>query len=177
MKQRRQKGQSLVEFAFALPVFMMIVFVTIELSLLLVSYYSETRVARESARWLAVHSAATNDNEFADHVVIAMLPGLVKGPWAANAHTNGTAVLPSSYKVGNMNMEFTSCMPNLDVNNGAGTGVCTNPNRVAGSTLYVQMSYDAAGLFFLSQPVWRMGSLTVHLPTTLPIYKVSVMVE
>jgi Flp pilus assembly protein TadG len=171
----RQKGQSMVEFAFALPVFMMIVFVTIELSLLLITYYSETRVARESARWLAVRSAVTNDDELAVHVYNTLLPGLVKSPFVAITH--GTAAVPSRYKVGNMDIEFTPCLPYQDTGNGAGTGVCTHPNRVAGSTLYVQMSYDAAPLFFLSQPNFQLGALAVHLPTQLPAYKVSVMVE
>jgi Flp pilus assembly protein TadG len=175
--KRRQKSQAIVEFALTLPVFMIIVFVTIELSLVLVSYYSETRVARETARWLAVHSSTTNDDELADHVFNTMLPGLVKGPWSATTHVNGTATTPSSYKVGNMSVEFTPCMPNGAVGSGSATGVCTHTSRVAGSTLYVQMSYDAAPLFFLSQPNFRLGSLAVHLPTQLPAYKVSVMVE
>jgi Flp pilus assembly protein TadG len=173
----RQKGQSIVEFAFALPVFMMIVFVTIELSLVLITYYSETRVARETSRWLAVHSAATNDDELADHVYDTMLPGMVKGAWSANTHVNGTASTPSTYTVGNLSLEFTPCMPNGAPTAGNGTGVCTHASRVAGSTLYVQMSYDAAPLLFLAQPNFRLGALTVHLPTQLPVYKVSVMVE
>jgi Flp pilus assembly protein TadG len=45
-----EKSQALVEFAIALPVFVMVVFMTIELALLFVACYSETSMARESAR-------------------------------------------------------------------------------------------------------------------------------
>ena len=40
---RRQPSQALVEFAITMPLFMMFVFVVIELSLIFVAYYSETR--------------------------------------------------------------------------------------------------------------------------------------
>jgi hypothetical protein len=172
----RQRSQSLVEFAFALPVFMLLVFVTIELALVLVSYYSETHMARETSRWLAVHSAFTNDNELADQVSSTMLPGLVNGDWSAKPHTNGTATTPSHYVVGAMTVDFSACMPNGDVNNGAGTGICTNTNRIGGSTLYVQMSYDVSNILFLPT-TFRFGSLSVSLPTALPVYRVSTMVE
>lgn len=172
----RQRSQSLVEFAFAMPVFMLLVFVTIELALVLVSYYSETHMARETSRWLAVHSGATNDNELADQVHNSMLPGMVNSDWHARAHTNGNASTPSAYVIGGMTVDFTACMPNGDTANGAGTGVCTNPNRVAGSTLFVQMSYDVAPLLFLPTE-FHFGGLTVTLPTRLPVYRVSTMVE
>ena len=172
------KGQALVEFAFALPMFMMLVFVTIELSLVLLSYYSETRMARETARWLAVHSGTTNDNELADHVRDTMLPGLAGGSWSVV--TYGTSSTPSKYTVGHMTVEFTPCMPNGTTPGTAaaasGSATCTNTNRVAGSTLYVQMSYDVSPVLFLPT-TFQFGSLKTTLPTTLPVYKVSVMVE
>jgi hypothetical protein len=172
----RQRSQSLVEFAFALPVFMLLVFVTIELALVLVSYYSETHMARETSRWLAVHSAFTNDNELADRVSSTMLPGLVNGDWHASTPIHGTSTAPSHYVIGGMTVDFTACMPKGAVNSGSGTGICTNPNRIGGSTLYVQMSYDVSNVLFLPT-TFRFGSLTVSLPTVLPVYRVSTMVE
>jgi Flp pilus assembly protein TadG len=172
----RQRSQSLVEFAFTLPVFMLLVFVTIELGLVFISYYSETHMARETSRWLAVHSATTNDNELADQVSSTMLPGLVNGDWHSSLPTNGNSTTPSEYYIGRMTVDFTACMPNGAVNNGAGTGICTNTNRIGGSTLYVQMSYDVSNLLFLPT-TFHFGSLTVSLPTALPVYRVSTMVE
>jgi Flp pilus assembly protein TadG len=168
------KGQALVEFAITLPLFMVFVFVTIELALLFVAYYSETRMARETTRWLAVHSRTTNDDELAAHVQSTMLSGLITG--VPTRLVTGDATTQSEYKVGNMTIDFTPCMPYLDVNNAAGTGVCTHTDRVAGATLSVQMSYDARPMLFLPTS-FRMGSVTARLPTGLPAYKVSVMTE
>jgi Flp pilus assembly protein TadG len=176
--QTQERGQALVEFAFALPMFMMLVFVTIELGLVMVSYYSETRMARETARWLAVHSSATNDNELADHVRDTMLPGLAGGAWTSVQY--GTASVPSRYTVGRMTVEFSPCLPNGSTagtaSAAAGSGTCTHANRVAGATLYVQMSYDVTPILFL-QTNFQIGPLRTTLPTQLPVYKVSVMVE
>jgi Flp pilus assembly protein TadG len=170
----RHKGQALVEFAMTLPLFMVFVFVTIELALVFVSYYSETRMTRETTRWLAVHSNNTNDSELALHVQTTMLPGLVG---AIPVRTViGDATTPTTYTVGNMTVQFTPCLPYLDTTNAAGTGVCTDLNRVAGSTLFVQMTYDVRQLLFLPTN-FRIGSATARLPTALPPYKVSIMVE
>jgi Flp pilus assembly protein TadG len=165
--RKRQGGQALVEFAFTLPMFMLLVFSTIELALVFVTYYSETHMARETSRWLAVHSATTSDSALADQVHNTMLPGLVNG--SSTLVRTGDASNPSEYKVGGMTVDFTSCLPN-------GSGVCTNPSRVAGATLYVQMSYDISPLLFLPTR-FTLGSLSVTLPTSLPVYKVSTMVE
>jgi Flp pilus assembly protein TadG len=170
----RQKGQALVEFALTLPLFMVFVFVTIELALVFVSYYSETRMTRETTRWLAVHSTSTNDSELAAHVQSTMLPGLV-GATPVRTVT-GDAATPTTYTVGNMSVQFTPCLPYLDTTNATGTGVCTHLNRVAGATLFVQMTYDVRQLLFLPTN-FRLGSVTAQLPTALPPYKVSVMVE
>lgn len=174
----RQRSQSIVEFAITIPVFMLVVFVTIELALVLFSYYSETRMARETGRWLAVHSATTNDQELADHVLQTMLPGLIKADWRNNAaeNTTGTTATASHYRVGNMTVDFTSCMAASSGGAASTTAVCDNANRVAGSTLYVQMSYNVSNLLFLPT-TFRIGSLQTTLPTSLPPYKVSVMVE
>jgi len=162
---RRADAQSIVEFAITLPLFAVLVFVVIQLSLVFISYYSETRMARETARWLAVHSATTTDDRVASHIQSTMLPGLVSG--TPNV-TFGTGSVDASAIVGQMHVQYTPCVTN-------GT-VCTDANRASGSTLYVQMDYDMSNLLFLPSQ-FRFGSLSVAIPTALPAYRVYVMVE
>jgi Flp pilus assembly protein TadG len=160
---RRENGQALVELALVLPLFMLFVFVTIQLSLVFVAYYSETRMARETARWLAINSSST-DLEVAQHVQNTMLPGLVNGAPGTSAGDTTNA----KYPVGKMTVTFTAC--------GASTPPCTHVNRAPGATLYVDMSYDVRNLLFLPS-TFRLGTLSISLPTTLPAYRVYVMVE
>ena len=86
---------------------------------------------------------------------------------ASPSCTNGCA----EYTVGGMDVQFTPC--NFDSNN----GVCTNANRASGQTLYVQLQYNiASGVLFLPK-YFHLGNLTVQIPTSLPPYKVYLMVE
>jgi Flp pilus assembly protein TadG len=163
--KQRTKGQALVEFAFTIPVLAVFIFVVIELSLVFITFYSETRMARESARWLAIRSSATTDAAFAAQVQSIMLPGLVGG--APTLVTTGTATIDTEYDVGRMRIKFTPCLMTTN---------CLHAKRAPGETLYVQMTYDVSNLLFLPT-TWRLGQLVVKLPTQLPSYKVSVMVE
>jgi Flp pilus assembly protein TadG len=188
---RRQSGQALVEFALTMPLFVMFVFVVIELALVFVAYYSETRMARETARYLAVHSRLTDDAasrptsclpasppcvpSVLDHINQTMLPGLVGG--TISAVTTDATTGDSVATVGNMHVQWTPCTWNGTVCTYAGQG--TNPAgsaRSAGSTLHVELWYDVSNLLFLPTN-FRLGSLTVAMPTGLPKYRVSVMVE
>jgi Flp pilus assembly protein TadG len=161
--QRQHKGQALVEFALVLPVFVVLVFVTIQLALLFVAYYSETRMARETARWLAIH-ASSADDVVATHVQTTMLPGLITGTPGAPLGDNVNAKV----LVGRMTVTYTAC--------GTSTPPCTESNRAPGATLYVDMSYDISSLLFLPS-TWHFGPLTTTIPTALPAYRVHVMVE
>jgi Flp pilus assembly protein TadG len=166
VRRGRVKGQALVELAITLPLFVMVVFMTIELALLFVAYYSETSMARESARWLAVHSNTTVDDDLAAHVQLTMLPGLVNS--TTHVTTSGTTSVDAVATVGAMTVRYTPCVSNQTV--------CTHNNRVAGATLYVEMSYDVSNLIFLPT-TFRFGSLETNVPTSLPAYRVYVMVE
>jgi Flp pilus assembly protein TadG len=163
--RRRTGGQALVEFALTLPIFALVVFVVIQLSLLFIAYYSETRMARETARWLAIHSSTSTDDSLASHVQSTMLPGLVTGTPSV---TVGTSYVDATATAGQMHVQYTPCVSN-------GT-VCTHTNRAPGATLYVQMTYDVSNLLFLPSQ-FGFGSLSVRLPTALPAYRVYVMVE
>ena len=188
---RNQSGQALVEFSITLPLFVMFVFVVIELALVFVAYYSETRMARETARYLAVHSRLSDDAlsrpaacwpasatcvpSVLDHVQQTMLPGLVGG--TISAVTTDATTGDSVATVGNMTVRWTPCSWNGTVCTYAGQG--TNPAgsaRSPGSTLHVELQYNVSNLLFLPT-TFRMGSLTVAMPTALPPYRVSVMVE
>lgn len=61
-KQRRERGQSLVELAFALPIFLVLVFGIIDFSLGLKSWITITNAAREGARYAAVTCGQAADD-------------------------------------------------------------------------------------------------------------------
>ena len=60
-RARRSKGQSIVEFAFVVPIFLLMVFGLIDFSRLLFSYISLASSTREFARHAAI-SSSTNAN-------------------------------------------------------------------------------------------------------------------
>lgn len=66
-KQRKERGQSLVELAFALPIFLILVMGIVDFSWGLKSWISATNAARESARYGAINcssgAATTTDVE------------------------------------------------------------------------------------------------------------------
>jgi TadE-like protein len=173
-RRERHDGQALVEFALAFPILAIFIFVVIQLALVLVTYYSETRVVRESARWLAVRSQTTDDSVFAQHVQDSLLPGLVgASPTVSVCTADEIAEDPACasdvvYQVGQMRVFFTPCS--------ISSGRCTHTDRYPGKTLHVAMRYNMSNLFFLPTE-FRVGSLSVRLPTQLPKYKASVMVE
>jgi hypothetical protein len=169
LRRQRDGGQSLVEFALALPLLTIFILTVIQLSLVLITYFSETQMARSNARWLAVRAASTSDLQFAQHVQDTMLPGLVgAAPVLVTAGTTGTDTV---YDVGRMRVSFTPCLTPVSPST-----VCPHPERAPGETLHVEMTYNMSNLFFLPTQ-FRMGSLSVTLPTALPPYRVSVMVE
>jgi hypothetical protein len=178
----RQRAQALVEFAFAVPVFALLVFFTIQVGLIFISYYSEVSMARETARWLAVRSATTDDTKLATYVQQHMLPGLIGGaPGVTSPATLSTSAckpsppgpVPSQCDavatVGNMTVRYTPCAPDAN-------SLCAYQQRLTGQTLFVEMSYDVSNLLFLPS-TFRLGPLSTHIPTSLPAYRVSVMAE
>lgn len=52
---RRERGQSLVEFAVILPVLLLIVLGTVDLAIGFKTYIALTNAAREGARWISIH--------------------------------------------------------------------------------------------------------------------------
>jgi hypothetical protein len=166
----RQDGQALMEFALTVPLFALIVMVVIQFGLIFIAYYSETRMTRETARWLAVHSMTTSDGAVGTHVQATMLPGLTGG--TSNVIVGSTAASPTGdavATVGRMSVRYTPCVPDINSN-------CSHANRQTSATLFVQMQYDVGDIIFLPTD-FGFGSLRVTIPTTLPAYKLWVMVE
>jgi len=149
---------------------MLLVFGIIQLSVIFIAYYSETRMARESARWLAINHDSV-DGDLAQHVSDTMLPGLLSG--AITEDSTSTNV-DASYHVGNMNVKFTACNPTITTPTPAGP--CLNTNRASGQTIYVELNYNVSNLIFMPTN-FRLGSLSTSIPTALPAYRVSIMVE
>jgi Flp pilus assembly protein TadG len=163
----RVRGQALVEFALTMPLFMVFVFALVEIALLFIWFYSETSVARDTGRWLAVHGNSS-DASVATHVLQSLPAGMIGAtPVQLVA---GTTTTDTQYRVGNMTVTFTPCLP-------TGTPVtCSHPSRAPGSTLHVQMSYDVSNIIFLPTR-FQLGWMSATIPTTLPPYTVYVMTE
>ena len=155
--KRAQGGQALVEFAFALPLFVLFVFSVIQLSLLFVAYYSETRMARETARWRGHQQRLNRCPGRPTRRRSTMLPGLNNGTPTLCAPAVCSFTTDTVYDVGRMRVQFAPCVPL-----GA---ICSSTTRVAGQTLYVQLSYDVTNLLFLPS-TFRIGYLTTKIPTT-----------
>ncbi len=164
---RRQASQALVEFALALPLFVVFVFSVIQLSLMFIWFYSQTSVVRDTARWVAVHPNSS-DSAVAAYVQQTLLPGMLGG--SPSLVSAGSTTADTAYQVGNMRMWFTPCLP------GGNPTVCTHPRRAAGATLRVQMSYDMANVLVLPS-TFQFGWMSVSLPTSLPSYTMYVMAE
>src|SRR5205085_6401236 len=102
-----------------------------------------------------------------------MLPGLAKGTPAYTADASSDNV-NAYYHVGRMDVKFTACNPATTTPTPAPP--CQNTTRASGKTLYVEMTYNVSNLIFLPTN-FRFGWLQTTIPTTLPPYRVSVMVE
>ena len=199
LTKRGERAQALVEFAFTIPVFALLVMVTIQLGLIFLAYYSQTQMARETARWVAVHTSTTDDTELATYVQTHMLPGLVgastvsvTSPTAATlasatCHPTPPAAAPTTCQsvatVGRMTVRYSPCGPDAnglcaysELPSGQWAANVTRRGRLTSETLYVEMQYDVGNLIFLPTN-FRLGYLTVKIPTTLPAYRVSVLAE
>jgi Flp pilus assembly protein TadG len=56
--RRRQRGQSLAEFALVMPIFLVLVMGIVDFGMGLKSWISITNAAREAARWGAIHCSS-----------------------------------------------------------------------------------------------------------------------
>ena len=175
MMPRAARGQALVEFAFAAPLFVAFVFVIIQIALIFIAYYSTAEIALRGARWLAIHPQST-DAQYGAYLETQLLPGMVGGaPSQVTAGTSANRSIsppdpgtPAEVRLGALTVRYTAC--------GQSGGFCTNVDRSPGSVLFVETRYDVSNWVFLPT-TYNFGLFTFTLPTSLPTYRVNKMVE
>jgi len=142
----RQRGQSLVEFAFTTTIAISVMMAILQISLIIVQQYSAAQVARRTARYLAVNLDATDATVRSKGVGFASgLPGL---------DTTGTTWLTTSPSCPGANPTAVVDPP-VD-------GTCTN--RDQGDAVTVTVTYSPSTVMFL--PVsYGIGTFRVSFPT------------
>ncbi len=141
-------GQSLVEFALALPFFFFALLVAIQLAVFVGEYYNLMQVTRETARWVAINPDTT-DSTVLDYSRSLARPGML-----ATRFVSVTTTPPC---------------PTLDAQ-----GHCSA--RVEASPLSVELKYDVSHAIFLPTK-FQLGRITASIPSDLPSYRVSVTIE
>jgi hypothetical protein len=118
--QPGERGQALVEMAFAAPVFFFLLFASFQLALVVMQSYNVRQVTRETARWLAINPDTT------DAAVAAQAVALRMPTMREDAFERVTALPPC---------------PSLTA------GKCAS--RAPGDVLSVELEYDVADALFL----------------------------
>lgn len=118
-RRRTEAGQSLVELAMILPLFLFFVLVCLQLAFVYYAYLSTLNSGRDISRWLAVHANTTD----------AAATAAIK------------ARLPSGMDPTKLTVAINPACPALT------QGRC--PSRPVGSRLTLTLAYDASGALFL----------------------------
>lgn len=137
----------MVEFAMALPVFFMLLFVSLQLALIGVQYYSTIHVARDTTRWAAIHPD-TVDSGIVAHALAIDLPGV------GASGISSVTVSPSCTQLV--------------------SGHCSN--RTPGEPISVTVSPNLSTVLFIPT-TFTLGGLQAALPSSLPPYRVAMVVE
>jgi Flp pilus assembly protein TadG len=143
-----ERGQALVEFALLAPLFLFVVFVALQIGLLMMMYFNVIQVTRETARWVAIRPNTTDANIRAQAIAL-MRPGMRAASYTSVTSTPPCASLDS----------FSRC-----------------PARAPGDVLTVEILYNASHVVFLPTEFHLLGGIT-RIPTQLPAYRVTVMME
>ena len=146
-RARGQDGVALVEFALAAPIFLFVLLTGLQFALIVMQDYSVRQVARQTARWVAIHPDNT------DASVTAYAKSIAMPAMRTDAYAN-VKVTPS-------------CTALV-------AGRCSG--RDAGSMVSVEVTYSLDEALFLPLE-FGFGEAKVGFPTKLPPRKVSVMVE
>jgi len=140
-------GQTLVEFALAIPIFFFLVLVAIQLAVYVGEYYNVMQVTRETARWVAINPNTTD----ADILVYArgkIRPGMLASKLTLTA-TPACAALDAK-------------------------GRCAN--RTSDTALNLDVAYDVSHVIFLPTS-FQLGHMKANIPASMPVYRVSVPIE
>ena len=105
--QKRFRGQSLVEFALVSPIFLLMLFGTIEMGRLMWVNHELTNATREGARWAAVRGEMSGENITVDNVRTVILDRstaleggslTVAWNWSANREPGSTVTIMTTYQ-------------------------------------------------------------------------------
>lgn len=138
---RDDVGQSLVEFALTVPVFLFTVIAAIQLALFVGQEFNVMQVTRETARWLAINPHTTDDGTLA-YARSIQRPGMLSSSFVSVATSPACAALD-------------------------GNGRCAS--RVNVQEISVRIQYDVSHMLFVPTQL-QVGAAVVRLPTTLPAY-------
>ncbi len=140
-------GQTLVEFALAIPIFFFVVLVAIQLAVYVGEYYNVMQVTRETARWVAINPN-TIDSDILTHARGQIRPGMLASK---------------------LTLTTTPACAALDA-----SGRCAS--RTAESPLFLDVTYDVSHVIFLPTS-FQLGHIGAKIPATMPTYRVSVPIE
>jgi len=135
--RRDESGAEITEFAIVLPVFLLVIFASMQIALIGVVRYEVKYLARETARWLAVNPDTVDATTLAN-VKAEVLPGI------------------SSAGVTSSSLTVSPACSALD-----SKGHCTS--RPSGGEITVSLTYDASADYFLPPSFFgfSMASKTV----------------
>jgi hypothetical protein len=147
--------------ALVMPLMVGIVTVLFQFAILFVAYLSMVHEMRDIGRWIAVHP------DTKDGVACSTVNSL----WA-----QACADVPSVVDPGNITLSVIASGDGVTRSCAAlAGGECTT--RTAGTELRLRIVYDATSVIFLPSRFQLGQYLNVAIPTPLPAYDYSVMVE
>jgi Flp pilus assembly protein TadG len=144
-----EAGAATVEFALTVCVWLFWIMVSLQMAMIVVQYFSVMQVTRDTARWAGIRPDSS------DAAILAQ----------ANTASNA---LPGAGGFVASDITITPSCPTPVA------GRCAN--RVSGQVLSVAITPNLSRMLILPTN-FRMGALQLTIPTTLPAYQVTVMIE
>jgi Flp pilus assembly protein TadG len=172
---RREHAQSMVEFALALPIFVMLLAATVQLSVLLTAQISMMWVTNSMARWIA--SGATPERwYFRDSCHNTYRTQMINSfPLLRSANVIVPAS-PNYITPANTNGFNSPCYTMPAANPSIPPAPATQPtqpaNRARGSPIRVTLQYNPSNLMFI--PTTFFG---IPVLNTLPAYTATAVME
>jgi hypothetical protein len=161
MTAHKHSGQALVELALVMPILVGLITVLFQLGILFQAYLTLAHEMRDIGRWIAVHPDTRDGSSCSDagslwQQVCSDVPGVVD----PSKITLSILTSTDGVKRDCPSLSGTRCA-----------------SRTAGTELRLRLAYDASTIIFLPAN-FRLGPfLNVAIPTALPPYDYSVMVE
>jgi Flp pilus assembly protein TadG len=154
--ERKRPGQALVEFAIMLPLIVMVTAVAFQFILLFITYMSVLNATRDASRYVAVHPNHLDGTNGATPCVSQP---------CSTTYENLNAQLPSNLQYTKVTWSISPACTSLPCSRGTGTDLRTT------------LTYDASSIVFLPTTFGITPWLRVKIPTNLPAYSMTVMVD